>query len=254
MKNVRLFIELIYILVKKELKVRYKSSVLGYFWALLNPLAFALVYYFAFKIIMRVQMPNYSVFLIAGMFPWVWMTNSLVHATATYKNNASLVKNVNFNKSILPISHVAHEMIHFFLATPVLMLFIFYSQDSLYLSWIWQIPTMILIQMLLVSPIALLLAIGNVFVHDIEYVVGIILSLLFFVTPIVYPISMVPTNYHKYFEYNPIVKIIENWRSVFLHGELDLMSLIYPLGIAIVMFFIAIYLYRKTYSKFGELL
>src|ERR1017187_10114811 len=106
--NFRRIAEVVYLLVLKELKVRYKSSFFGYLWALANPFAFALVYYIAFKVIMRVQMPNYSIFLLTAMFPWIWLTNSIVQASGSLRNNASLIKKVNLSCAVLPLSNVAH--------------------------------------------------------------------------------------------------------------------------------------------------
>lgn len=252
--SVNHFMELLFLLVQKELKIRYKSSFLGYLWAMANPFAFAVVYYFAFKVIMRVQMPNYSLFLLAGMFPWVWFTNALSHATGSYRNNASLVKKVNLQRSVLPLSNVMHEMVHFCLAIPVLLLFILIAGGDFYLSWFWQIPLMIMLQVMLIYPLALVLALANVYVHDVEYLVGISLSLLFFLTPIVYPLSMVPVKYHALFEMSPITMLIQNWRDVFLEGNLNLITFSTAVAIATIFIVIAWFVYGKTSSKLGELL
>lgn len=248
------FIELLFLLVQKELKVRYKSSFLGYLWAMANPFAFAVVYYFAFKVIMRVQMPNYSLFLLAGMFPWVWFTNALSQATASYRNNASLVKKVNLQRSVLPLSNVMHEMVHFCLAIPVLLLFILIAGGVFYPSWAWQLPVMIILQILLIYPLALILALANVFVHDVEYLVGIGLSLLFFLTPIVYPLSMVPEKYQLFFEFSPVAMLIQNWRDVFLTGNLNWATFGYCVVIAGLLSLVAWVVYEKTSAKLGELL
>lgn len=248
------FFELLFLLVKKELKVRYKSSFLGYLWALANPIAFALVYYIAFKVIMRVQMPNYSIFLLTGMFPWVWFSNSLIQATGSYRNNASLVKRVNVNRAVLPLSNVTHEMVHFGFAVPVLFAFILLVNGGLHISWLWQLPLMLLLQFMLSYPLALLLAIANVYVHDIEYLVGIGMSLLFFLTPIVYPLDMVPEGYRNLFAWNPLAALIENWRNLFFEGELDMERYLACLMASLVFSTLSFIVYRKMSPKLGELL
>lgn len=248
------FFELLYLLVQKELKIRYKNSFLGYLWALANPFAFALVYYIAFKVIMRVQMPNYSIFLLTGMFPWVWFSNSLVQATGSYRNNASLVKRVNVNRAVLPLSNVTHEMVHFGFAIPVLSAFILFVNGELHYSWIWQLPMMLFLQFVLAYPLALLLALANVYVHDVEYLVGIGMSLLFFLTPIVYPIDMVPEGYRAYFEWSPLAALIGNWRSLFLEGALNMGMYLYSQLVAAILALLAFIAYRKTSARLGELL
>lgn len=248
------FLELLYLLIQKDLKVRYKSSVLGYLWALANPFAFALVYYVAFKVIMRVEMPNYSVFLLTGMFPWVWFTNALIQATASFKNNVSLVKKVNINRAVLPLGSVVHEMVHFCFALPVLCCFIYFTGGVFHASWLWQLPLMILLQLALVYPLALVLALANVYVHDVEYIVGIGLSLLFFLTPIVYPVSMIPEIYRHLFEWSPLVALIRNWRSVFLEGSVDVGLLAHCTVVVLIISFLSLVIYRKGACKLGELL
>ena len=96
--QVKNWIDLITVLVQKELKVRYKSSMLGYFWALANPFAFALVYWVAFKLVMRVQMENYTVYLLTGLFPWLWLSVGINRATQSFIDNAMLVKKLRLPK------------------------------------------------------------------------------------------------------------------------------------------------------------
>jgi len=248
------FFELLYLLVQKELKVRYKSSVLGYLWALANPFAFALVYYIAFKLIMRVQMPNYSIFLLTGMFPWVWLTNSFIQATGSFRHSASLVKKVDLARAVLPLGSVVHEMVHFCFALPIVCLFIFFTGSDVHLSWLWQFPVMSILQLILIYPVALILAISNVYVHDVEYLVSIGLSMLFFLTPIVYPVSMVPEKYRYYFDWSPISSLIESWRSVFLHGSFDINHMSFCLFTALILSLCAYLFYKRTIHKMGELL
>jgi lipopolysaccharide transport system permease protein len=252
--RIRHSLELLYLLVQKELRVRYKSSVLGYVWALANPFAFAVVYYFAFKVIMRVQMPNYSVFLLTGMFPWIWLTNGLVQATASYRNNASLVKKVNLERAVLPLSNVVHEMVHFCFSLPVLGLFIYVTGGEMHASWLWQLPLMMVLQLALVYPVALILALSNVYVHDVEYLVGIGLSLLFFLTPIVYPITLAPEIYRQYFEWSPPAELIAGWRSVLLEGKVMPAQMAYCAAVAVAVSLAAYLVYRKASPKLGELL
>jgi lipopolysaccharide transport system permease protein len=246
--------ELLYLLVKKELIVRYKSSILGYIWALANPCAFALAYYFAFKVVMRVEMPNYSIFLLTGMFPWVWMTNGLVQATASFRNNLSLVKKVNVFLAVLPLSNITHEMVHFLFAMPVLALFILLTGSELHLTWFWQLPLMLLLQFSMLYPVALILALINVYVNDVEYLVGIGLSILFFLTPIVYPATIAPEKFQVYFNWSPPAQLILAWRSVFLHGDIALDPVLFCFCFAIITSFISYFVYLKLSPKLGELL
>jgi len=198
--RIKYYSEFFLILLQKDLKVRYKRSVLGYFWALLNPLAYASVYYIVFNLIMRFDIPNYPIFLLTALFPWVWITNSLINGTLVFKNNSSLIKKANLKKIVLPLSSTAHETMHFIFSLPIIFIFIFYANLDFYFSWIWQIPLLIITQYYFLSSIVIIFSILNCYVNDIEYMVGIFLSLFFFLTPIVYSIEMVPQKYLFFYE------------------------------------------------------
>lgn len=246
-------LELLYLLVLKELRVRYKSSVLGYVWALVNPFAFAFVYWLAFKYIMRVQMENYSLYLITGLFPWVWLSSGTTLATRSFQNNPSLVKKVRLPYFILPMSNVAQEMIHFIFALPVIAVFLWIAGSfGPRAAWLWQIPFMIALQFAFVYPGALILALANAYVHDVGYLVGLAFSLLFFVTPMVYPIEFVPHELQPWFALNPLHALTESWRSVFFHGAIKVASVSYTLAWAAVSGVVAWLLYRRLSPGLGE--
>jgi lipopolysaccharide transport system permease protein len=246
--------ELLGLLVLKELRLRYKSSVLGYIWAVANPFAFAIVYYVAFKLIMRVDVPNYSIFLLTGMFPWIWFTTSMINGTNCYRNGVTLVKKVNLNRAILPLSHVLHEMVHFCLALPILLFFMLLSETPIHFSWAYQLPLMLMMQLLVMYPVVLILSVGNVFVRDVEYLVSVGMTLLFFLTPVVYPVSMVPAQYRPYFDISPPARLMEAWRAVFLHGEIAWEALGFCVAFSAVATFLAIWVQRRYAPKIGELL
>lgn len=248
-------IELLYLLVTKDLKVRYKSSLLGYVWALANPFMFALVYWVAFKFVMRVEMENYSIFLIAGMFPWIWLSTGITLATRIFHTNSSLVKKVNLNRAVLPLSAVVGEMVHFLFALPIIFIFLAYTgAQNLHGAWLWQIPVLIVVQLIFVYPLALIFSIANVFIRDVEYLVGVGFSMLFFATPMVYPLSMVPVPYQPYFAANPLHALISAWRGVLLEGTFQVGHAAYCLAFGITCALIAYVVYRKLSYRIGELL
>ena len=246
--------ELLYVLVRKELKARYKNRFLGYVWALANPFAFAFVYWIAFKFIMRMEIENYSLFLITGMFPWVWLSVGVTAATRSFIVNASLIKKVRLPRAILPLGNVAQEMVHFGFALPAIMGFLWFSGEIRpHASWLWQVPVLLALQVAFVYPLALSFALANAYVRDIEYLVGIGFSLMFFATPMVYPITMVPEEYRFYFELNPLHAMMQSWRTLFLQGTLDAGHMAYAAAFAAVTGVIAWLLYRKLPRRIGEL-
>ncbi|VED48546.1 O-antigen export system permease protein RfbD [Raoultella terrigena] len=113
--NLGYLFDLLVVITNKDLKVRYKSSVFGYLWSIANPLLFAMIYYFIFKLVMRVQIPNYTLFLITGLFPWQWFASSATNSLFSFIANAQIIKKTVFPRSVIPLSNVMMEGLHFFM-------------------------------------------------------------------------------------------------------------------------------------------
>lgn len=245
--------ELIYLLILKEFKIRYKNSFFGYVWAVANPLAFAFIYYFAFKIILRSNEENFVVYLLAGVFPWAWLSSSINHGTNSLITNVGLIKKININRALIPFTIVLNNAIHFILSVPIILLIILINNSNLFYGWFWQIPFMTLIQILFLSPLVISLSILNVLIRDIEYLIALLISMLFFLTPIVYSSALVPKEYIFIYNLNPFLHLIESWHLIFIQGTLSfhhILNLFYFFGITTL---ITLFIYKKYAKKVGEL-
>ncbi len=246
--------ELLYLLVLKELKVRYKRSIMGYLWAIANPFVFAIVYWIAFKFIMRVQMENYTIYILTGMFPWRWLSQAVTQGTECFTHNLSLVRRVAIPKLILPLSHVLEEMVHFIFAIPVILFFIVISGERLDLfDLLWQLPLLLILQACFIFPLTIIGGVCNVYVRDIQYLTGILFSVLFFITPMVYPLSMVPEQYQHYFKLNPAYWLIDSWHRIFSGQTLPLENLVNLLGIITLFSLLAVFVYQRLSTRIAEL-
>ena len=247
-------LELLALLVLKDLRVRYKGSFLGYLWAVANPLAMTSVYYVVFQVIMRVQMPNYGVYLVTGLFPWTWASASMLRAAMSYRSNETLVSKVQLRRSILPLSDVLQEMVHFLFACPVILTALVLTSGTVRLEWLVLIPVMTAIQLAVIYPMAVILAAMNIIARDVEYLVGVLLQMLFFMTPIVYPLGSVPERYRPYFELNPFFPLITAWRTVFYEGALDRTAVL-RLFVVVVLFGAAAWVvHHRVEPRIGEML
>jgi lipopolysaccharide transport system permease protein len=246
-------LELLYLLVCKELKVRYAYSMLGYFWTLLIPMAFIGTYFIAFRIVMRVPMEHYIVFLAANIFPWFWFINGIIQATYSYRSNASLVKKVYISRFVLPTSIVLKEMIHYILVIPILIAIVFFGVKSFYLSWLWLVPMMFILQCIFIIAVANIFAILHVFVRDIEYLVGIMMNVIFFMTPVIYPITMIPDQYKILAYINPFASFIVNWNAIWMRGCIYSYSSFLICIISTVFFgVIGYFIYKRCVDCIGE--
>ncbi len=247
--------DLILVLVQKEMKVRYKNSWLGYAWSVANPLVFTAVYSIALGIFLRLQIPDYPypLFLIAGQFPWQWLSTSVGAAPMMFINNASLIKKVRFPRNILVASGVLSDAIHFLLTIPVITLAVLWYGFTP--SWVWVpgIPLLAVAQFLTVYGVALAVASVNVYFRDLERITAIFLQVLFFLTPIVYPVASIPPQYQVWIRLNPIAPLISAWHGLFLDGTLNgsLVLGAYAYGLACLA--VGSVLYHALSPRFAEL-
>lgn len=246
--------DLVIALTQKELKVRYKRSFFGYLWSIANPLALALVFFVAFKIFMKIPIENYTLFLIAGLFPWQWFSNSVNTSAMVFVANSSLIKKVNFRREVLVIAAVLNDMLHFVLSIPIIVIFIFFY--GLKPSWLWVIgiPLLLIIQFIITFGVSIAISSINLFFRDIERVVFILTTLMFYVTPIIYSEAMVPSAYKRLILLNPLSLLMVSWRNLFMYGTLEFkdtaMAFMYSLFVAAAGY----YIFRKLKWRFAEVL
>jgi lipopolysaccharide transport system permease protein len=248
------YAELTFVLTKKEIKVRYKSYLLGYIWSIANPLAFALVFYFVFQVIMKIQVENYVLFLICGLFPWQWFSNSVNASPGTFLGNASLIKKIKFPRSSVVLAVVLQDAAHFALSLPVVAIFLLAYGGSPTLAWLWGIPILMSVQLLLTFGSALFLASVNLFFRDMERLVAVIMVFVFYFTPVLYSDKMIPHKYLGLLALHPVAPLIISWRSLLLEGVVNISYVKISFVHATVIFFVGYLVYRKLSWRFAEVL
>jgi lipopolysaccharide transport system permease protein len=215
-------------LVLRELRARYRGSVLGFLWSFLNPLLLMLVYVLVFSVYLRVPMEGYAVFLFSGLLPWLWFSSSLGHAAGVIVGSGALVKRILFPAEILPLVSVLSNLINMLLSLPLLFVFLlaFGIRPGPVLAFL---PLLLLLQLLLTAGLALALSALNVYLRDVEQILGNGLVLLFFLSPILYPVSTVPVTLRLgdtvtvplrplYF-LNPVAGLVQSYQNIFFFGR-----------------------------------
>jgi len=252
--RIRHYIDLITVLTQKEMKVRYKSSFLGYVWSILNPLAFAFIFFVIFKVVMRIQMENYTLFLITGLFPWQWFSNSVNLSPGVFLGNASIIKKVNFPRNVTLLAVVLQDMIHFILAIPVIVFFMFVYGKQPSFSWFYGIPFLLGVQLFMTYGITLAVSSINLFFRDLERLTTIFTMFLFYATPILYPVTMIPAKYRSVIDINPLAPLMISWRNLFMEGTLKVELLATSLAYGITAYMVGYFIYKKLCWKFAEVL
>ncbi len=243
---------LINALVVRGLKARYRGSVLGFFWTFINPFLLMLVYVFVFKVLMKNGIKNYSVFLFAGLLPWTWFSTALTDGVNSIVGGSNLITKVLFPPQVLPTVSVLVNMMNYIFSLPLLLLFMFILKMDLGISIIAIIPV-IIIQLILTEGLVLIIAAVNVYFRDLQQIVSNFLLLGFFVTPIIYQLSQVPSRYLIIFYMNPMTLLVRSYQWIFYYNIFpNWLHLSYLLIASVVILLIGAYLFEKLKEAFPE--
>lgn len=247
-------IELVQVITAKEIKIRYKNNVFGYLWSLANPLCFAFIYFVAFKVVMKVQIENYTLFLLCGLFPWQWFANSLVMGMGGFLANAQIIKKTAFPRFVIPFSTVMMECFHFIFSIPVIIVFLYIYGLTPSWAWLIGIPLIGIAQIILSFGLAILFATLNLFFRDIERFISLAIMMLFYATPILYSVDLVPKEYVWVFNANPLSNMIVAWRDLFMKNTIN-WDCVFGLYIsAMICLIFGMWVYSKLKNRFAEVL
>ena len=213
--------ELLYLLTLRDLKLRYQDTALGFLWSLMKPLALGAVLYVALKLIVRIRVEeDYHLVLLSALFPWVWFQTSVFLATPSFASNGALLKKVPFPRVVLPLSTILNNGIHFLLTIPVLIILLAIAGKYPSATWLVGVPLLAVVQLGMLMGVILLIASIDVFFRDLEHLVEVSLTLLFYISPILYPLELAPDRWRPVLLINPLTSLLEAWRELFLHNNL----------------------------------
>ena len=248
---------LIQSLVARELKARYRGSVLGFFWSFVNPLLLLLVYSFVFTTVIpnRIEgLQPYALFMFCGILPWTWFSASLTEASGSLIAGGNLIKKVLFPAEILPIVSVLANMVNFFLGLLILIPCLLYwhrLQPTPALLWF---PVTVAVQLAFTAGLGLLLAALTVHFRDIRDLLSNLLMLWFFATPIIY--SWRQENVQRFkglFDLNPFTHLAISYQEILFFGPVGHWKWLMALGVASVLLFLAGYwIFDRLRDSFAE--
>lgn len=246
------FFDLLRELVDRDMKLLYKRSALGIAWTLINPLLQLAVFSFVFKSVVPINIPQFSSFAFSGLLIWTWSQTALFQATGLITSNRALIRQPNFPIEILPVVTTTTGLIHFLLALPVLIIFLAIDgvQPN---SVLWFLPLLMLIQFILTVSLAYPLAALNVTFRDTQHTLGVLLQMLFYLTPIFYDLSSVPKEYQLFYQLNPMVPLIQAYRNVLLKGiPPDWLTLLIVSIAVAVLLPLGLGIFRRQSNRFVE--
>jgi len=245
---------LVWALVCRHLHARYRGSILGFIWSFLNPLCLIAVYSLVFRYYMRAtDVENYPLFLFAGLLPWIWFSSGLLEATAAIATGGSLITKAMFPPHILPIVAVLTNLANFMFAIPLLLGFMLLSGLHPGIGFV-ALPLVIIIELVFLMGLSLAFAALNVHFRDIQHILGNLLTLIFFLCPIIYPITNVPERFRFTLQLNPIAAFTQMYHEIFLQGVFPHATLVAVTAVvSLLTFMIGNLIFNRYRESFAEL-
>lgn len=250
------FRELLLALTAREIKIRYKQTLLGAAWAILQPLSLTLIFTLVFGIILKVDSGDvaYPVFAYSALTPWMFFSNSVTFGSLSVVNNGNLVTKVYFPREILPLSSIGAALFDFLMAGIVFLLILFFYDVPINLNFLLIlliIPSIVF----LTAGISFFFSTINVMFRDIRFVIPLLLQLWLYVTPVIYSTSQVPEKYQVFFKLNPLVSIIENFRLVTVYGTFpNLLEIGFNLVISVLIFILGYWFFKSKEKIFADVI
>ena len=237
--------------VQREFQFKYRNSLLGPSWAVINPLAMILVYTVIFSQLMHARLPGvagtfaYSIFLCSGMLAWGLFSEIVSRAQNTFLDNASLLKKISFPRLCLPVVVVLNALVNFTIIFALFSVFLLVSGNFPGWSFVAVAPLMLVMVAFAVG-LGMTIGVLNVFFRDVGQFFGIFLQFWFWLTPIVYPASVLPEWMHLLVRLNPMARLVEGFQTALASSQWpDWLGLLYPATWAVALCALGAYLFRK---------
>lgn len=250
----------IYQSIKNDLKNRFNRSKLGSLWIILNPLSQVLIYTLILSNVLSAKLLDvnlkyaYAVYLMAGLLGWNLFSEIISRSVNIFIDYGNLIKKMNFPKILLPITLVGSCLVNNLILLLVMMVVFLILGYFVSLSIFWLVP-LILITALFAMSIGLIVGIINVFSRDLRQVIPIILQLVFWFTPIVYPLSIIPERYRYLLSFNPIYALTDGYQKIILYANPpDFELLCTPIFLTLIFFCIAFYIFPRASDDMADVL
>jgi lipopolysaccharide transport system permease protein len=255
LKEVWQYRELLYFLIWRDIKLRYKQTALGAIWAIIQPLLPMLIFTLFFGRLAHVPSNGiaYSLFAYAGLLPWTYFSNAVSNSSSSVVGNANLVTKVYFPRMLIPLSGVLAALVDFFIASTILVAMMIWYRSPLCLSQLWA-PLILLAITLLAAGTGMLFAALNVRFRDIRFVLPFFVQFWMFATPVIYPASLVPAKWRWLLALNPMAGMVEGFRAALFGTTLDWQMLVISGAAAVLLLIYSAYFFRRAERTFADVI
>lgn len=253
LKELYAYREMIFSLVRRDLKGRYKGSVLGFLWTFVNPLLQLVIYTVVFSTFLKAGIEKYYLFLFVALIPWIFFSSALTGGAAAILNQKDLVKKIYFPREVIPVAYVSSCFMNMLYSFIVVALVTIISRQEINFLAIICLPFVFFVEYILALGIALISSAVTVYFRDLEHILGIISMAWMYLTPVMYPITTIPENFRFIFHVNPMSSIIIAYRDIFYYGKIiDVLSLAYSLIFGILLLIFGEIIFNRLQKRFAE--
>ncbi len=237
-------------LTMASLKSRYRKTFAGFIWVVMNPLLMFGVQSLVFKTFMRIEVPNYYLFLLGGLLPWIFFSSTIQMGTPMFVSQSHLLRSFKINPMVILASQVLDNFINFIASFTLILLPFYFSSDKP-AAQLLLLPLALIPLLIGTLSLSITLSTVNVFFRDTNFVMGFIFNLLFFMTPVFYPREYIPSNLSWIVDYNPVVYFLEPFRSViYFNGEHFVKAFSQGLGISLLFGVLAVLTWKRKRNDF----
>lgn len=253
LKEIYAYREMIFSLVRRDLKGRYKGSALGFMWTFINPLLQLGVYTMVFSVIMRSGIEDYYLFLFVALIPWIFFSTSLSGGSSCIWSQQEMVKKIYFPREVLPIAFVTSQFVNMLLSFVVIFAVLIISGKGLNITAVFFLPIIMIVEYILALGVAMFSSAITVYLRDVEYILGIIIMAWQFLTPVMYSIEQVPEKLLTIFNLNPMTPIIIAYRDILYYKRVpELQTLVHAWILGILLLVIGTFVFSKLKRHFAE--
>ena len=254
-KELYAYREMIFSLVRRDIKGRYKGSALGFLWTFINPLLQLGVYTMVFSVIMRNGIEDYYLFLFVALIPWIFFSTSLSGGSSCIWAQQDMVKKIYFPREVLPIAFVTSQCVNMLLSFLVVFAVLIVSGKGLNPLALLCLPLIMIVEYLLALSMAMLSSSITVYLRDVEYILGIVTMAWQFLTPVMYSVDQVPEQLLWVFNLNPMTPVIVAYRDILYYGKVpNLGTLVHATVFGIIVLIIGVVVFGKLKRHFAEAL
>ncbi|MGA9994116.1 MAG: ABC transporter permease [Pyrinomonadaceae bacterium] len=247
--------ELLYFLTWRDIKVRYKQTLMGAVWVIIQPLFTMLIFTLFFNKFAGLNSGNipYPLFAYSGLLLWTFFSNAVVNSTSSLVNNTNLITKVYFPRMFIPAAAVGAGLVDLAIASVILICLTIYYGAAFTLSML-LLPVFVIITMLLAFGVGMLISALTVKYRDLRHALPFLIQFWMFASPVIYPSTIVPERWRWILAINPLTGIIEGFRAALVGGDFNWTNIIISISITLVLLIFSIYIFRRTEETFADLI